>query len=311
VIRPEDVQDFVSENRTINVAIQSKLPPVEDEASGEKVWNNYQPNGNWLGAQIMVPSVDPLEVKPVKPSDSEMLWRELQTSTDTSFSLQPGNVDQRVLRIVFVSDQPAGKFTVHCDGQLLQTRDFASSRGEFKVRVPKTSGVLKAEFESGVRAFVRGAITESSEIWFRRTAMRVNDKPIQFAYQKLTHEDELLTLTLYREDNESSRANISVEIVPEKSVDQMVDNPRESWTIRKREYDVRELQMAPTVLLDRPGRLDAGSRCVFKLGSDLPPGHYNILVHRENSSQGFIRLHQSTIGSGQVRRVGVYDHYEQ
>ncbi len=310
VIRPDNMSQYVAQNRRVNLAIQPRLGPIDQEETDRRAWTVFRPNGDWLGVQMMVPSMDPLELIDAMPADSTTQWRELESGADTAYTLAPQTHADGMLKLVFVSDQPAGKLSLSCDGELVQSQDFASTRGELSVRMPQASGVLRAEFQPGVRLFVRGVQTENPNTWLRRRAIRIANKPIRFDYQKQTRDEEFLTLTVYREHDESARADVSVEIIPEQGLDLSGENPRESWTILKREYDLQELQVAPSVLIDRPGRLDSGSRCFVKLGSDLPPGRYSIVVNRKNSSRGFFRLHQATVDSGQVRRIGVFDHYE-
>ena len=138
--------------------------------------------------------------------------------------------------------------------------------------------------------------------------MRNTARPIRFSFNKTSFDDEVLTLTVYRNDGEVHRAQVSAEIIPNEALSLNQTNPLDSWTIRKREYDLQALPLAPSVLIDRPGSLDAGSRCFIKLGSDLPPGNYDIVVQTKDNTRGFIRLHQTVLGELPVRRVQVADH---
>lgn len=309
VIRPVDHRSYTSGNRLLPLRVQPRLREIPDEEETESlVWNRFEPKGDWLAASIMVPVVDPLNVGDEKP-DSVWLWHELKANEAMNYSILDRVSHYKNVQIAFASDRsdrPAGTFEVWSNDKLIASKTFASTRGEFEVNLPTQHGQLRCKFADGVDVFVSGLQTESNIAYFRRTAMRVGDTPTVFEYEKTTTEDEHLTLTLYRDESETSRAAINVRIVPH-DVEATSHQPRDMWTIQNRSYDVSPLPVANSVLMDRPGKLDSGSRCFLKLGSDLTPGRYRIEVQREDSLSGYLLLYQTAPGEKSVRRIGIYD----
>ena len=240
--------------------------------------------------------------------DSEWLWHELESAHPTRFNLINRTKEYRSIQFTFSSSQPAGTISIFCDGKSISERSFTSSRGEFSVALPKTSGTISARFNSQVRLFVNGIKTElpASRAYYRRSAMRIDGKSASFEFEKTTSEDEHVTLTLFRDQNETERAAIKVKIVPHVPANTALD-AQPAYTIRERSFDIRPQTTAKSILVDRPGAIDQGSNCFIKLGADLPPGKYSIEVHREDSSQGLLLMYQMVDSTKPVRRILIHD----
>ena len=316
VLRPENYQQHIFENRMVAFKVQSRLPePIEQDDLEELAWNRYVPNGDWLATQIFVPAIDPLEASTDEELESQWLWQELTSSSDVNFSLLRRSSHYRNVGFTFVSKQPAGRIRILCNGQVVSEKAFASSRGEFTVKLPQTQGVLTAQFGDGVRLFASGIESDlpNSAAFYSRKAIRVGDSKTSFEYEKTTWEEESLTLTLYRDQSEQNRARVTTRVVPHHGIAARQTDwmPRESWTIRNRSFDVQPMAEARSLLIDRPGKLDAGSRCFIHLGNDLPPGKYSIEVQREDSSNGYLLLYQMAPNAGGTRQIHIHDNPEQ
>jgi hypothetical protein len=305
-LRPQDHQRYVSENRVLNLGIQKRLPEASEVDRGNLVWNRFLPEGDWLGSRIMVPAIDPLETDESKKPDSVWLWHEMFSGDNVSYNTTERTSHYRDIKIAYASDRPVGPMRIWCNEQLVATKDFATSRGEFNVKLPAVRGSLRIEFNDGVRVFASGMEMDSAVAYYRRTAMRVGNSPTRFEYEKKSEEDELLTLTLYRDASESTRASLKVKIVPHEE-ELNTHKPRGNWTLRDRSYDLAPLPIARSLLIDRYGNLDSGSRCFIKLGSDMPTGKYTIEVQREDALSGHLLLYQTVPARKTIRRYGVFD----
>ena len=175
--------------------------------------------------------------------------------------------------------------------------------------MPKDHGKLRVVTDDGVRVFVSGLKIDATDVWFRRTAMRVEQSPSVFEYEKTTQDDEYLTLVLYRHQSETSRAGLNAKILGMEAESDFRE-PLGAWTIRNRSYDISASPVADSLLMDRSGKLDSGSRCFIKLGSDLPQGRYKIEVQREDKQSGYLLLYQTTPSQNLVRQIGIHDNQD-
>ena len=305
-VRPRDHQEFIAENRVLNLGIQNRLPEFAEESREKLVWNRFLPEGDWLGSRILVPAKDPLESQDSQKPDSVWLWHEMTSRAEFDFETLDRTSHYGNVEVSFMSELPAGPISVWCNDELIASKEFSSSRGEFRITLPQVRGTLRFEFQNGVRVFASGIEMDSSNGYLRRTAMRVGSSPTRFEYEKKSNEDELLTLTLYRDESESTRASLKARIVPHDST-ATSHQPRDTWTIRDRSYDLSLLPVASSLLVDRTGRLDSGSRCFIKLGHDMPPGKYTIEVQREDAMAGYLLLYQTVPEPKSVRRIGIFD----
>ena len=305
-VRPHDHQSYVSDNRVLNLGIQKRLPESAEEDRGNLVWNRFLPKGDWLASRIMVPAIDPLKTQETRKPDSVWLWHEMVSGKDTAYNTTERTTHYRSIKVAYVSDLPAGKIQVWCNDQLVAVKDFATSRGEFDVVLPAVRGALRFEFGDSIKVFASGLEVDSATAYYRRTAMRVGSAPTRFAYEKKSDEDEILTMTLYRDESETERAKLTAKVVSLEPKT-LSHEPRDTWTIRDRSYDLSPLPVACSLLIDRPGKLDSGSRCFIKLGSDMPPGKYTIEVQREDAMSGYLLLYQTVPAPKAVRRIGIFD----
>lgn len=311
VIKPENYNKYISENRMLSIRVQPRLPEIAecDERTG-LTWTQYVPEGDWIAARLLVPAIDPLESSSnLKLPDSEWLWHEFETGRSTSYSVVDRTSHYKNILLAFASAGKPSSIKLWCNEQLVVDREFVSTRGEFEVKLPDPTGKIRIESEEGVRVFASGIAVDSKNAFFRRTAMRIGSRPTSFDYEKKSWEDEHLTLTFYRDVKERNRADVSAKIVP-LTATQDSHEPRTMWTIRNRRYDLSPMPFTNSVLMDRPGSIDSGSRCFIKLGSDMPPGKYRIEVEREDSDHGYLLLHQTTRELQTVRRVGIFDNSE-
>ena len=147
-----------------------------------------------------------------------------------------------------------------------------------------------------------GYLIENSQPFLKRMASRFQKGSLNFEYEKLTHDDELLTMKIYRSGSESERCQVRVEIHADAALE--TSQPRDSWTIRKREYSLRAVDEEMSLLLGANEQVDTGHRCFIKLGKDLPPGKYRVDVQSLDRNQsGYVMLYETRAGQAPVRNI--------
>ncbi len=307
ITRAENHEEYIREKRFVSIKVQPRLQLPDEEKPNEKIWNQFFPEGNWIATRLLTPVLpSKVTVQEKRIPDSKHLWREIIPNHRTPFKIVDRESTQKKIQIAFDSTSPTPTIRLWCEQQLLVDKQGISPRGQFSVQLPYSEGTIRLESNDGTRVFANGISTESSIAFWRRSATRLNNIATQFIYTKSTHDDELLSLCLFRDRSEQDRAQLSVNIVPNHETI-TPHEPQESWTILNRQFDLAPPSAESSILLDRYGSVDSGSKCFLKLGSDLPPGQYRIEVAREDSHDGYLMLYQSKDGEANVRKIGIHD----
>ena len=117
---------------------------------------------------------------------------------------------------------------------------------------------------------------------------------------------------LYRGSGEAQRARLSVTI--DSTRDDSTTNtkpanldPADSWTIRKRIYDLRPLPGRGSILLGSDDQVDLGHRFFVRLGNDLKAGTYKIKIRRiDDIHDGCVLMYQTVPGARIIRDVRIH-----
>ena len=110
---------------------------------------------------------------------------------------------------------------------------------------------------------------------------------LEFPFEKTTAGDELLTLRIYRGENNTARTRIIAGI----SGSQHRPTTRNAWTHPAREFDIAPASEPSHVLIGTEKEtIDGGQVFFLKAGRDLPPGNYTIHVSCEDSSPKYLTM---------------------
>ncbi|MCA9140123.1 MAG: hypothetical protein KDB00_25295, partial [Planctomycetales bacterium] len=323
-VRPRDYDELISRNRSF--LVESHRRPIDRDAdilAGRYQWYRFEPIGGWIGNDAMIrqthtESVDE-NLRRVREAEQSgrgamsTYWK-LARNRDWDFE---GYADQNVkiaagASLVVDSDRPVGRVTIRVDGEVWQTCELSSRRGEieFERQLPRR-GRIRIESERHASFFLRGCIVPQADMFRRRLlqSFSAGARAIEIDYDKLTDEDELVSIKYFRPWASSigtdgvSRLCVSVRSDGEAVDAQSVSiRPMKGWTIRQRIYEINSPMAGDSVVLDSGTPLCQGATCFFPLKSDLPTGKYRLVIEPlENASHGFVMVSQSIAGESPQR----------
>jgi len=299
-LKPNSHIDLIAGNRSFMLSAQSRIGIIDLDADAEEaldpdafIWHRYEPRGDWIGRQILVPADDDSEIK--RRAMFAWLFEATPNRQHVINEYDFKTNDDYRLTYVSTAKRP-GNLRVWQNGRLVQEESLVSSRGQVKLdlrRIDDTS-TLRFECESHTRLFFSGAKLDGAPRYLKRTACRLQDGELEFQYTKTSTEAETLTLSIYREQDAAERCKLEVKIVvPEESVRLNQTGPVEHLTILHRIYDLKAEQQRHAVLVGSDTPLDVEHKCFLQLGEDLPPGEYTIKTNRmDGNRRGFVLLHQ-------------------
>ncbi len=299
-LKPNLHNNLIADNRSFMLSSQSRTGIIDLDADAEEAldldaftWHRYEPRGDWIGRQILVPSDDD---SPIKRRAMHAWFFEAaanQTHVVNEYEFET-NDDYR-LTYISTAKRP-GELRVWRDGRLIQEESLVSSRGQVKLDLKRTDETSRIRFEcdKSIRLFFSGAKIEGVQRYLKRTACRLQDGQLEFKYTKASAEAETLTLSIYREQDVAERCKLGVNIIlPEDSSRLRHTGPVEHLTVLHRIYDLKAQQQQRAVLFGSDTPLDVEHKCFLQLGEDLPPGEYTIRTHRiDGNRRGFVLLHQ-------------------
>ena len=303
-LRPDQSLELISENRSFVISTQTRprISRISEDnlgiADNQWQWQRYEPNGQWIGRQLLAPAMPGSEASDtsVRSSFYEMENRESYLVEDYDFGLQDS---YRLIYIAPTSQQ--GELVVKQNGIVVQREKLVSSRGSVKLnlqplRIAEGPSTIELTGPEGIRMFFSGGNVVDGKRFLKRTASKLENGKLKFEYQKTTNLDEMLTLLIYRQSTGQDRCKLSVKIEAEDQIQLLKSGPVESLTSLHQVYDLKSSpQKQSAILIGTDAELDVEHRCFIRLGPDLPPGQYTINVERiDEEDGGFVLLYKST-----------------
>lgn len=294
---PDQNSKLISENRSFVISTQTRPRETDDGPEFDPQafqWQRYQPNGPWIGRQLLAPATLESVVTPSNQGASffEMVNHQRYPVNDYGLTVQDR------FRIIYICpDLNQGELIVKQDGVLLARENLVSSRGSIQLNLnPLTPDThLTLHGPDGIRMFFSGAEIVNAQRFIKRTASRLENGELEFDYEKTTNDDEVLTLLIYRKSSGQDRCQLSVKIESDQAIQLQESGPVESLTSLHQVYDLQsQTQQQSALLIGTDAELDVEHRCFIRLGPDLPAGKYRIKTKRvDHNDGGFVLLYQS------------------
>ncbi|MDB4766410.1 hypothetical protein OAG71_01845 [bacterium] len=300
-LRPDQSMELISNNRSFVISTQTRPRESEDDLKIDHKqwqWQRYEPNGQWIGRQLLAPAMPGSEVSDASVGSSfyEMQNQESYLVEDYDFGRQDN------YRLIYINPTPQqGELVVKQNGVVVQREKLISSRGSVKLNLQPLENAqgpssIELTGPTGIRMFFSGANVVGGKRFLKRTASKLENGKLKFEYEKTTHLDEMLTLLIYRQSTGKARCKLSVKIEAEDKIQLLKSGPVESLTSLHQVYDLKSSpQKQSAILIGTDAELDVEHRCFIRLGPDLPLGQYTINVERiDEEDGGFVLLYQST-----------------
>ncbi len=299
-LKPDSHINLIADNQSFMLSAPSRTGILDLDADAEEaldpdafIWHRYEPRGDWIGRQILVPADNDSEIK--RRAMNAWLFEATPNRQHVVNEYDFEHKDD--YRLTYISTaKRSGDLRIWQNGRLVQEESLVSSRGQVKLQLSanEEDSTLRFECDSDTRLFFSGAELVDAPRYLKRTACRLQDGELEFRYTKTSTETETLTLSIYRELDAAERCKLDVKIiVPKESVRPEHAGPVEHLTILHRIYDLKAQQQRSAVLVGSESPLDVEHKCFLQLGEDLPPGEYTIKTNRmDGNRRGFILLHQ-------------------
>lgn len=294
---PDDNSNLISDNRSFVISSQTRPRQTDDGPEFDQQafqWQRYEPNGQWIGRQLLAPAALETVATPASKSASFFEMDNHQTYTVNDYGLPV----QNSFRVIYICpDLDHGELIVKQDGQIIAREKLVSSRGGVKLNLNPLTDTSRLEFHGPdpIRMFFSGANVVNAPRFLKRTASRLENGELEFEYEKTTNQDEVLTLLIYRKSSGQDRCKLSVKIESDQAIQLQKSGPIESLTSLHQIYDLQSTtQQHSAMLIGTDAELDVEHRCFIRLGPDLPVGNYKIKTKRmDQNDGGFVLLYQS------------------
>ena len=316
-LKPNSHLSSIANNRAFMLSTESRVGLFDEDDDLEEVidpddyvWQRYEPKGDWIGRQVLVPAAQENEIRrrsldayffEVQPNRTYKV-EDFHFRTNEDYGLRYISTPQDLATQGKVKKD---WLKVWLNGRLVQEKRLTSSRGKVPLNIENfgESAELRLECSPNVELFFSGADLEGAARYLKRTACRLEQGTLTFPYHKATAELETLTLSIYRtakfEAGENGRCQLDVRIeADQQDLAQPVPlgqtGPVEQLTALHRVFDLKAaMDQNRAILLGADTPLDIEHKCFIQLGADLPPGNYTITTTRTDGDRnGFVLLHQ-------------------
>jgi hypothetical protein len=209
--------------------------------------------------------------------------------------------------IVLTSGRGDGDWRLHVDGRLHFETELAGRVAQFLLPpLPEGLHRLESWTSTSAEVYVSARAADGRTAFLKRSVQRLEKAGLRFAFTKVDARAEGLSARLYAPADQRLAAEVRVTIQGlARSPALMLD----SWTHEEVVYEVALPPGEPRALPlthDGPVLLEAVFFCT--LGSDVPPGRYEIVVSLERSSAPcFFHLAREESGALESRRTFVED----
>ncbi len=300
-MRPPDSRDLEREQRSFLIKLQLRPPQDDpDVMAGRFLWDSARPTGDWRGQFILAPEEQTLPYQ----RDEELLigFQELSTGSLLRLDIQSDR-GLKVVRptLVFLQSKKETPFSLRImvDGKPYLDTQFTGGRG-MSLLPPLAVGPHAFEIyaDKGTQFFMNYVSSKKPDHVLRFANM-LNQSGLDVPYEKVSSQDETISMILFSPFGSSARSKIRVKITPGRS-DRV--GPWAGFTVLDRRFDVRPSQEGPFPAVHAPGEnVDSGQRLFFPLHGDLPPGAYRVRVELEEGAGGYLAMSRLLPGSFEER----------
>ena len=229
-ITPNSHLASIANNRAFMLSTESRVGLFDEDDDLEETmdpdeyfWQRYEPKGDWIGRQVLVPAAEENEIR-LQSLDSyffEVQPNRTYKVKDFDFRTNEGYQLRYISTSKDLGIQGKAKedtLKIWLNGRLVQQTRLTSARGKVPVNIEKFGDSAELRFECSQNAalFFSGADLEGVQRYLKRTACRLEQGTLQFPYHKVSADLETLTLSIYRtakfEGGENGRCQLDVRI---------------------------------------------------------------------------------------------------
>jgi len=280
-LRPRDQYQRRDAGQSAMVRVQR--PPNEFDPlvlAGQYEWDSFLPENGARGQMILLP---PTDSQPPRLDTLPFCYFPVGVGNEQSVRFQSAPWEAHVeptLMLVSTNGSP-GRATVTVDGQTLLDNRIESpvtavrlgslKSGEHKLTITATSPVF---------AYLNHLESATNAAYLQRFCVLTSNNTISFPYMKRQWDTEMLVLKVFSPVGALQPFKVQLEL---KSATPRGIGPFSELTFLEREAQVTPTSISRTWLVASIGspqesQLNDGEPIFFPIGTDLPPGRYNLKV---------------------------------
>lgn len=279
-VRPLEYERRILDDMSRLLVVQPR-PPEDREVvlAGDYQWEEYRPEGDWLGRMIFSPR------DPVTPFRDEALvstFTPLATGRLLRVKFPEFRHQEAVTPTLVWLNEARGnesvRIRVSIDGASVQEFRGRGHYGEAALNALAVGAhSLRIDAPRGVRVYLNHLVP-GPDARVRRLANRLNG-PLRFEYQRTTIEEEFLSARLFQArggatGEQRARLRIRVAGAPVEPL-----QPRRDWVFGERVVDVRAADGDAAPVFSTAGeRVDTGQPVFLPFPQGTPKGRYRIEI---------------------------------
>lgn len=303
-LRCPDHEQRALSNRINRVWIQVR-PATDDPLvlSGVYEWESFLPRESFRGRNVMLPLAHP---PPERMSSLNTLFTPLQLHTRHQIQLAPlpGFAQIRPSIVVHNPSALPSMVSVVVDGCESAWDMAGHSVHEFKLG-PLIPGEheIRVKAPAPITAMINHAATQTSNLWRKRFCVEAESRAYTFAFDKRSPTNEVLVLRIFFPEGRNQPCLVGARLKPPPTRSL---GPFDSLTLFRRTWEVQPAGGEPAFVLGAPNqRVDTGQPVFFPLGSDLPPGQYELEISFTQVDRHLFTLSRTTPGEYESRSITI------
>lgn len=302
-LRPEGADTEIELGRAPIILVPARPPQDNPEiVAGRYVWEQFQPDGDWLARDLLVPRGKQQSTRAEALSSVFVPVRVVIEGTqddqgpigrEFKFVSAIGS-DQVMPELVFLRDRADPMtLSVHVDGNPFHTTSIAAARGLIALP-PMPVGIhwVDVMASAPLAAYINQVETSEGSL-LRRRALRLGVGETRFQIEKRGPGEELLVGHVYPQGPETGRVEVrmTLEGLPRAL------GPLSDWTLADRSYSLRLVPAARDIPVLGSDQLVGPDRTVLMvMGSDIPPGTYMLRVELTGQHEVYLALSRALPG---------------
>jgi len=297
---PRDVMGLIREGRSPLLNVQYRPPEDRpDLLAGRYHWESFLPKGPQQARYLFAPREGPpASRKEILPT----LYHQIGTRAQTTLTVETvkglRTVNPRLIYFrkgsrpvsldIFVDGGPYYRGRILGKQGELRLPPLSVGKHRFKVTVPGDVALFLNHTPSGKRPHLL------------RLAQKFDKSGLRFRYEKKSRGEDLLLVNYFSLSGKQDETDITVTVQGKRT---RSPGPFRQWTLLDRKYLVEPDPRKPIPVLHTRGkRVDRARVFFLPLGSDLPPGSYDIRFSLRKGPGGYVIFSKTTPGLFEKRK---------
>lgn len=297
-VLPENDEQLRVNRRSYVIQVPPRPRQIdEDIAKGDYIFEDFFPQGSWLGSYLLIP----LEAdKKVRRQAMSQMYCELKANQKTKVELiHPDGLDECRTRLIYQGVKTSNEIILLKNGFEWMKFNPSSSRGVVR---PPSVETGKHEIEirlKGEGRFYLSHVSKPNPTHMRKSVIKLNKKNIEISIEKKTDETENVSIKLYSPKVSNPWMNIHL----------LGRNIKENSTLDEWSFDHKKYKIVySTETLARSmntrGKDQYVSPALFvTLGKEMAKGDYKIKVNVDQFEQSHLSLSRLIPGEHNRRRI--------